>query len=127
MSYNFQKFEGRNLRLEDRITITKSNSIGFPQKFYKDNNIGSYSYAVLYWDAKNKAIGINFTNSESEKSKFSIMRNTAGYGGGIVARSFFKANEIDPEVYHGRYNWKKEDIEGTGVMFVIELKEYEKK
>jgi len=39
MPYNFKKFEGRNARLESRITITKSNSIGFPTKFYVDNKI----------------------------------------------------------------------------------------
>lgn len=127
MTYNFKKFEGRNLRLESRITITKSNSIGFPQKFYNDNNINNYKYVVLYWDAQNKAVGIHFTNDDNEKSKFSIMRSKVGYGGGVIARSFFKANEINPKEYHGRYEWKKEEIGEIGTVFIIELKEHEKK
>jgi hypothetical protein len=127
MSYEFIKFQGRNLRQEDRITLTKSNSLGFPKKFYEDNDIKKYSHAVLYWDAKNKAIGVRFTNDKTEKSAFSVMKNTAGYGGGIVVRSFFKINGIDPKIYHGRYEWKKENIEGIGEMFIIELKEYAEK
>ena len=43
MDYNFKMFEGRNTRLEDRITITRSNSIGFPGKFYNDNSIKKLS------------------------------------------------------------------------------------
>lgn len=127
MSYNFKKFEGRNLRQEDRITLTKSNSLGFPKKFWDDNNIDKYSHVTLYWDANRKAIGIRFTNDIGEKSAFSIMKNTAGYGGGIIVRSFFKTNGIDPGIYHGRYEFKKENIEGVGEMFIIELKEHEKK
>ena len=47
MGYNFQKFEGRNVRLENRITITKSNSIGFPSKFYDDNKISTLTHASV--------------------------------------------------------------------------------
>jgi len=110
MDYNFKRFEGRHSREEDRITITRSNSIGLPRKFYNDNNIKDYGFAILFWDEQKKAIGVQFTNDKGEKSKFSILRNKAGYGGGIIARSFFKSNKIDPNIYHGRYVWKKVNI-----------------
>ena len=87
MEYQFKKFEGRNVRLEDRITITKSNSMGFPQKFYQDNNIKDYKYVVFFWDEQNQAIGIHFTNNEEEKNKFSIIHSKTGYGGSVATRS----------------------------------------
>ena len=48
MEYNFKKFEGVNSRSEDRITITKNNSIGFPTKFYNDNNIKRFEYVCYF-------------------------------------------------------------------------------
>jgi hypothetical protein len=125
MVYNFQKFEGRNIRLENRITITKSNSIGFPSKFYNDNKIKDFKYVVLYWDGGNKAVGIKFTNDENEKSKFTIIHSKIGYGGSVVARSFFKLYEIDPKVYHGRYDWEKQNIEGVGEVYAIKIESRE--
>lgn len=121
MEYNFQKFEGRNVRLENRITITKSNSIGFPSKFYADNKVKDYRYVVLYWDDDNRAIGIKFTNEEGEKSKFTIIHSKVGYGGSVVARSFFKTYGIDPKVYHGRYDWERHDIDGVGEVLAIKI------
>lgn len=122
MNYQFKKFEGRNVRLEKRITITKSNSIGFPQKYYQDNSIKNYKYVVFYFDKNNNAIGIHFTNNEKEENKFSIIHSKVGYGGSVVARSFFRTYGIDTEKYHGRYEWKKQDIEGIGEVYIIELK-----
>ena len=124
MEYNFTKFTNRNSKNEERITITKSNSIGFPTGFYKENNIDKYKFVVLFWDKDKKAIGIKFTNDEEnkdEKNRFTISTNPK-YGGGIIVRSFFTSNGIDTQKYHGRYEWKKINIDGETV-FVIELKE----
>jgi len=126
MEYQFKKFTGRNVRQEDRITVTKSNSIGLPQKFYQDNGIKNFKYAVLFFDGKNKAIGIYFTNDEKEKSAFKIIHSKKGYGGQIVVRSFFKICGIDSRIYRGRYKWEKYNLEGVGEVFVIELKERDK-
>jgi hypothetical protein len=123
MNFDFKKFEGRNIRLENRITVTKSYSIGFPSKFFADNKISDYKFVILFWDENSRAIAIKFTNDEKEKSKFSIIRSQAGYGGSVVVRSFFKAYNIDPNKYHGRYDWQKHNIEGVGEVYVIELKE----
>jgi len=45
----------------------------------------------------------------------------------LPTRSFLKANNIDPKLYHGRYDWKKEKVEGIGEIFIIELKEKQAK
>jgi len=121
MDYQFKKFEGRNNKSESRITITKSNSIGFPQKYYQDNNIKDYKYVVFYFDKNNFAIGIHFTNNEEEKNKFSIIHSKIGYGGSVVARSFFKSCNIDSEIHHGRYEWKKESVEEIGDIYIVKL------
>ena len=123
MDYNFIKFENLHQRTEDRITVTGNSSIGFPTKFYNDNGIKDFKYVVVFYDKEKNAIGINFTNSEEEKSKFTIIRSNKGYGGQIVARSFFKSNNIDPKKYKGRYIWEKTQIESVGEIFVILLKE----
>lgn len=127
MDYQFQKFENRHAKQEDRITLTKASaSIGFPQKFYNDNNIGSFQYVVLYWDPTNKAIAVHFTNSDDEKNKFKINVSKDGYGGGIGVKSFLKFYNIDPEIYHGRYNWDKIELPDIGDVFIFKLKEKER-
>lgn len=125
MEYQFKKFEKKNVRMESRITLTKSNSIGLPDKFYRDNGIKNFKYAVLYWDEKNKAIGIHFTNKEDENG-FKIIHGQK-YGAQIVVRSFLKENNINPKIYHGRYDYGKHNLEGVGELFVIKLKERDKK
>jgi len=122
MAYQFKKFEGKNIRQENRITLTKSNQIGLPTQFYKDNGIKNFKYSTLFWDDGNKAIGIHFTNDREEKSCFSIVHSKK-YGGSVVVGSFFKAYNIDPKIYHGRYEWEKHNLEGIGEIFVLRLKE----
>ncbi len=122
MEFNFKKFENRHGRYENRITVTKSNSIGFPSKFYSDNKINDYKFVVLYWDLDKKAIGINFTNEDSGKSNFSIVHSKLGYGGTVAAKSFFTHNNINTKEYYGRYEWTKFDQADVGTLFVISLK-----
>lgn len=117
----FKKFIATSKRNENRITITASNSFGFPTKFFKDNNVGDYKYVVLYYDEEQKAVGFQFTNEEAEMHKFTIIKSNRGYGGSIVATSFFKTNNIRPEEYKGRYEWESQEPEGIGKLFVIKL------
>ncbi|MBL7158941.1 hypothetical protein ISS85_00490 [Candidatus Microgenomates bacterium] len=120
--YNFKKFTKTSSRTEDRISVTSSYSFGFPRKFYKDNNIGKFKFVSLYYDKKNKAVGFQFTNDEEERHKFSIIKSKKNYGGGIVATSFFKTNDLNPRDYKGKYEWQKQKIENVGVLFIIDLK-----
>lgn len=119
----FQKFTNLHQRQENRISVTSSNSFGFPRKFFKDNKIGRYKYVVLYYDRRNKAVGFYFTNSEEEKYKFSIIRSKQGYGGSVVTTSFFKTYNLNSRLYRGKYDWEKKKMEGIGELFIIQLKE----
>lgn len=123
---DLKKFEGAHQRLEDRITITGSYSIGFPSKFYKDNGISNFNYAILFFAEDERAIGIHFSNDETDKNKFRIIKSKQDYGGSIVSRSFFKANRIEPQKYRGRYEWENYDLAGVGQVYLIRLKEREK-
>lgn len=123
MSFNFKKFENTNLRLEKRITLTGSGNIGFPTKFYIDNNVKDYKFVVLYYDELEKAIGVLFSNDNNEKNKFTIIHSKKGYGGSIVIRSFIRSHNIDTNIYRGRYEWENYTMEGVGKLYVIRLKE----
>ena len=120
--YNLKKFTKTSSRSEDRITVTSSYSFGFPTKFSKDNKIEKFKFVVLYFDKKNKAVGFEFTNDENERHKFSIIRGKKGYGGSIVATSFFKTNDLKPKEYKGRYEWETQKLENNGKAFIISLK-----
>lgn len=125
--FNFEKFKNLNARLENRISVTKSFSIGFPTKFYNSNGLRDFKYVVLFYDKERKAIGIQFTNNENETDKFSISHSKQGYGGHIVARSFFTTYDINPGKYVSKYEWEKSAVEGVGDLFVISLKDKEPK
>lgn len=122
---SFTKFTATSQRNEDRITVTKSRSFGFPTKFFNDNHIEDYKFVVLFYDKERNAVGFQFINDENEPHKFSIIKSNKGFGGSVVATSFFKTNNIAPETYRGRYAWKIEEIEGFGKVFVIDLKSRE--
>lgn len=121
MEYNFKKFESTGGKYESRISITSSRSIGFPTKFYNENNVGESKFVVLFYDEEKKAIGIKFTNDEGELHKYTIIKSDH-YGGSVVATSFFKKYDLDPKRYKGRYDWKIVETD-FGKLFVIELGE----
>lgn len=122
MVYNWKKFDAVNQRIEHRITVTGSGYIGFPTKFYNDNQIRDYKYVVLFYSEPEKAVGVKFTNEE-EKGVLKIHHSKTGQGGSVVARNFFRANNLDYKVYRGRYEYKKETFEGIGELCVFQLRE----
>ena len=125
MEYNFKKFEQRNARFEERITLTKSSSLGLPTRFYKENNVDKYRSIILFYDEENMAIAIQFINDKEEKNSFKIIHSDK-YGGTVPIRSFLRSYKIDPEIYYGRYNWGKQIIDGIGEAYIIKLKPNEK-
>jgi hypothetical protein len=121
----FKKFENTHARFEERITLTKSYSLGFPTRFYEDNGIKKFKSVVLFYDEEKKEIGIQFSNDEEEKNAFSIVHSEK-YGGTVPIRSFIRFHKIDPEIYYGRYDWEKRAEEGIGELYIIKLKPNEK-
>lgn len=128
--YNFIQHTATGKRFEDRITVTRSRAIGLPTQFFADNDIASYKYAVLFYDKNSMAVGISFTNDETVPGRIAITKNNQGYGGHILATSFFKANRINVKKFSGRYDYEKMSLRDTGLdkdgeMFIIKLEEKE--
>ena len=128
MEYTFQRFTEVGKRFEDRITVTRGRSIGLPTRFYNDNKVSDYKFAVLFYDKERNAIGIHFTNNADEPGRIAITKSKQEYGGHIPATSFFKANRINSKKYAGRYEYKRLGSGESGVsdadaLFVLELKE----
>lgn len=130
MNYNFIQHVATGKRFEDRITVTRNRALGLPTQFFIDNNIADYKYAVLFFDKETMSVGIMFTNDEDVPGKIAITRNNQGYGGHILATSFFKANRINTKKFSGRYDYEKKALRSVGLdkdgeMFIIQLKEKE--
>lgn len=130
MQYNFIQHTATGKRFEDRITVTRSRAIGLPTQFFTDNKIGDYKFAVLFYDKGSMAVGISFTNDADTEGKIAISRNNQGYGGHILATSFFKANRINVKKFSGRYDYEKKPLRDLGMdkdgeMFIIQLTEKE--
>lgn len=81
----------------------------------------NFKFVMLFFDQAKKAIGIQFTKDESEPHKFTLIKSKLGYGGSIVATSFFKKYKIDIVQHKGKYDWRKVKTE-FGNLFVLELK-----
>jgi hypothetical protein len=117
----WQKFQSTNQRFEERISINPNNSFGFPKRFYEENNLDSFKYLVIFYNPEESAIGFQFTSSEEEKHKFRILRSKKQFGINVTAKSFFKTYNLDPNIYKGKYNAEKKQIEGIGPLYVIFL------
>ena len=119
--YNFQKFTKTHSQTDDRISITKSSTIGLTGHFVRQNLNNKPRWVVLYFDAKQMAIGVRFTN-EDEEGKISIIYSKEGYGAMINVRSFLRLNNINVDTVKGKHVWKKQNIDGVGELYVFELK-----
>lgn len=119
--YNFIKFTKTSSKTDDRISITRSNSFGFPRDFCNNQLKAKPSYVVLFYDQEKKAVAFYFTNDEQEKHKFKVAYSKQGYGANVAATSFFKVNNLNSKQYRGKYEWKTTKIEGVGMVYVIDI------
>lgn len=120
MKYSFEKFERDYSRGEAQISVTKAPAIRFSAKFCKVTSILAFEYVTLFYDKINNAIGILPTHKQ-EKSSFKITKDNSSAAVSIA--SFMSTYSLDPEIYHGRYQWTKEIAPNIGEMYVIALKE----
>lgn len=82
---------------------------------------------MLYYDENQHAVGFQFTNDENEPHKFTVIKSKRGYGGSVIATSFFKTYNIDSREHKGRYDWTLESLPEGNQAFVIKLKIQEQK
>jgi hypothetical protein len=113
----FQRFTRTGTRgYTPKASIWSRGQIGFNQGAAKKLKLGDYEYAILFYDADTRKIGINFTNDESEEGATKLSKRVAG-GASISAKAFLDFYGIEhPET-------KKYDIDfdEDNKLYVIQL------
>lgn len=114
-------------RVVDKITITTAKQFNFPSAMYKKNNLAKYKAAKLFYNKKDRKIGIEFIQAQEEGSFKLITSGEDGkHGAYIVAKSFFFLNDIKPPKKAKRYSYQKVGLKKLGAnrpgtMFVVDL------
>lgn len=118
MSYKFQKYSGKYIRGDNKISIQKSGLIRLSAGFCDQTKAINSKYVVLYFDNLKKAIAFKFTDMNEEGAlKITKDRNAATISG----KSFLNAYHLNSKNYFHRYNWIKQDITDIGEVFIINL------
>jgi len=109
MQINYSNFERYNkdvTRVVDKITLTTSRQIGFPQAFTRKHNVHDYEGIILYWEPNAKAIAVEFTNDVSQ-SGFTRLVKSEKYGAYAGISTFLSTHSLEPKNYERRYNYEK--------------------
>ena len=121
-TYNFVRFDGYFPRGDTKIGINKSGLIRLSSGFCRATNIIKFKYTVLFYEKKNKSIGLKFTNTR-ERGILSVTKDRTGAT--LSAKSFMKANNLSLKGIARRYDWEKQVIHDIGELFIIELENNE--
>lgn len=128
MSYDFSKFQRYNkdiTRVVDKITLTTSKQLGFPQAFTKKHGIHDYEGIVLYWEPEDRAIAVQFTTNIAEQGFIKLVKNEK-YGAYAGISTFLATHSIDPKKFERRYEYDEVRSEQIGApedtkVFVFKL------
>ena len=118
MSYTFKKFERDFTQGAAEISISRDSTIRFSAKFCKITDILKFDYVIFFFDTAKHAIGMLPTN-QRDRGSFKITKEK--FNATVSATSFLRANEINPKLYQGRYEWIKESIPGIGEIYIVPL------
>lgn len=118
MNWKFVKFEGNVPRGDTKIAINKSGLIRLSAGFCRVTNALDFKYAILFYDAANRAIALKLANTKEEGALRVVRDRVAGT---ISGKAFFNANKINLKNHFGRYEWEKIDIPNIGNVYIIEL------
>lgn len=121
----FQQYTRDIARVVDKITLTTSKQIGFPQAFTKRNNVHDFEGAILYWHPEQKVIAVRFTNDMSQKGVLKLVKSDR-YGAYVSVSTFLATYSIDPKEHQRRYDYEKVDptlfsLDTEDPMFVFQL------
>ncbi len=103
-------------RIIEGISITRVGRIGLPKYFITQHSIHRGTRAYLYWDKRNSAIAIDFTNDDDPTAWPIIF--TQAYGAFINANRFFRFNKLAPDQHIGRYTYTKMSGEQANMPYV---------
>lgn len=121
----FQQYTRDIARVVDKITLTTSKQIGFPQAFTKKHNVHDYEGAILYWHPDQRAIAVRFTNDMDQKGVLKLIKSDR-YGAYVSVSTFLATYGIEPKEHQRRYDYEKVDpalfsLETTDPIFVFQL------
>lgn len=105
---NFERYNKEVTRVVDKITLTTSRQIGFPQAFTRKHNVHDYEGLILYWEPEAKAIAVEFTNDVSQQG-FTKLVKSDKYGAYAGISTFLSTHSIEPKDYERRYDYEKID------------------
>lgn len=120
-------------RVVDKITITTARQFNFPSAMYRKNGLSKFKAAKLFYNKKDRKIGIEFVQSQEEGSFKLITSGEDGkHGAYIVAKNFFFLNDIKPPKKAKRYGYQKVALktlgaDRSGTMFVLDLNDNSRK
>lgn len=90
-------------RNKEFISITPNKTFGLSRHFLQSHNITANHNVVLYYDAEEKKIAFYFSMFKP-KNGISVRIPDPRYGATIVSKSFFDLQQIDVDLYSGRYD-----------------------
>jgi hypothetical protein len=100
----FQPYTREMTRVIDKITLTTSKQIGFPQAFTKKHSLLDYEGVLLYWNPEQKAVAVRFTNDMDTKGVMKLVKSDR-YGAYVSVSTFLATYSIDPKEYQRRYDY----------------------
>lgn len=109
MDYDFSKFQRYNkdlTRVVDKITLTTSKQLGFPQAFAQKQHVHDYEGIILYWEPELKAIAVQFTNNVAEKGFIKLVKSEK-YGAYAGVSTFLATHSLDPKKFERRYDYEE--------------------
>ena len=126
MNYTFVEIPNTSGKIIDSITLTSSDYLSFPTFFvekHKLKEIGDKLYIHLFFDKSKMAVAIQFTPLKSGDTY--PVNGPEQYGATCKIKSFLLRNDIDAELYKGRYEYKKVPASELGLegepIFIFEL------
>ncbi len=123
--YKFVEFKSTGSRFNLVITLGKAERFYLGSSFCTKYDIFSMVGVKLFYDKTNNAVGFRFVK-EAEEGMVGIksLDDKSAY---INAKAFLGINDIDPQKYIGRYHPVEVTDDGGRKVFVVELKEADKK
>lgn len=116
-----------NKRYGDKtIGITRASAFAFHQGFYSENQLHKFTHVIPGYNKNEKAIGLKFVEVKSHEKKPSGARTITQERHDATALSFFKKNNIDVNIYAGRYKVHIQNEAKQGKLFYILLDDKDK-
>lgn len=108
MSFKFVRFTETDASFLAKAAIRQTGQLGFTAGAVNRYRIGDFDFAVLYFDAENRVVGIELTKERGEGAIPIKKSKTNTY---IRAKNFCDRFEIDYSRSH-RYDLRRDDQTG---------------